>query len=163
MFQFGFWAPVWYYEPTAKFPAPNFLPARHLGIASEHGDYFTYKVWTLPDDKWENGPELVRDIVTMLQYTDTSPRIEYTDETLTVSKNSCAEKSRREIKSKNTEVPNTATASQKRIKSCEAVNNEDTADFNADDKRHTAIRFSSPLVTELTETGEKGENKKKHH
>ena len=52
MFRFGFWAPVWYYEPTAKFPAPNFLPARHLGIASEHGDYFTYKVWTLPDDKW---------------------------------------------------------------------------------------------------------------
>ena len=44
MFQFGFWAPVWYYKPTAKFPAPNFLPERHLGIAYKHGDYFTYKV-----------------------------------------------------------------------------------------------------------------------
>ena len=55
-------------------------------------------------------------------------------------------------------MPNTATASQKRIKSCEAVNNEDTADSNADNKRHTAIRFSSPLVTERTKTGEKGEN-----
>ena len=46
MFRFGFWAPVWYYKTTAKFPAPNFLPAQHLGIASEHGNYFTYKVWT---------------------------------------------------------------------------------------------------------------------
>ena len=38
MLRFGFWAPVWYYEPTAKSPAPNFLPARHLGMAFEHGD-----------------------------------------------------------------------------------------------------------------------------
>ena len=56
-------------------------------------------------------------------------------------------------------MPNTAIASHKRIKSCEAVNNKDTADSNADDNRHTAIRFSSPLVTERTETGEKGENR----
>ena len=83
----------------------------------------------------------------MRQQTDTSTRIDYTDEALTVSKNPCAEKSSRKIKSKNTEVPNTATASQKRIKSCEAVNNEDTADSNTDDKSHTAIRFSSPRVT----------------
>ena len=90
MFRFGFWAPVWYYKPTVKLPAPNFLPARHLGIASEHGDYFTYKVWTLPDNKWENGRELVRDIVTMRQHTDKSPRMEYTDKALTTSKNPCA-------------------------------------------------------------------------
>ena len=56
-------------------------------------------------------------------------------------------------------MPNTATVSNKRIKSYEAVNNEDTADSNADDNRHTAICFSSPLVTELTETGEKGKNR----
>ena len=56
-------------------------------------------------------------------------------------------------------MPNTATASHKRIKSCEAVNNEDTTDSNADDKRHTAIHFSSTFVTERTETGEKGENR----
>ena len=113
MFRFGFWAPVWYYEPTAKFPAPNFLPASHLGIASEPGDYFTYKVWTLPYNKWENGRELVRDIVTMRQHTNTSPIIDYTDEALTMSKNPCAEKSKRKRKSKNTEVLNNATASQK--------------------------------------------------
>ena len=113
MFRFGFWAPVWYYEPTAKFPAPNFLPARHLGIASEHGDYFTYKVWTLPDDKWENGRELVRNIVTMRQHTDTSPIIDYTDEALTMSNNPCENKSKRKRKPKNPEVPKTATASKK--------------------------------------------------
>ena len=60
MLRFVFWAPVWYYEPTAKFLAPNIIPARHLGIASKHGDYFTYKVWTLPEDKWEKVRELVR-------------------------------------------------------------------------------------------------------
>ena len=156
MFRFGFWAPVWYYEPTAKFPAPNFLPARHLGIASEHGDYFTCKVWTLPDDKQENGLELVRDIVTMRQHTNTSPRIDYKNKALTMSKNLCAKKSKRKRKSRNTELRNTATASHKWIKSCEAVNNEDTADSNADDNRHTAICFSLTLVTERTETGEKG-------
>ena len=122
MFRFGFWAPVWYYEPTAKFPVPKFLPAQHLGIASKHGDYFTYKVWTLPEEKWEYGRELVRDIVTMRQHTDTSPRIDYTDEALTISKNPCAEKSKRKIKSKNTEVPNTVNASQKKdqiLQSCQ--------------------------------------------
>ena len=92
MFRFGFWAAVWYYEPTAKFPALNFLSERHLCIASKHGDYFTYKVWTLPDDKWEDWRELVREIVTMRQYTEKSPRIDYTDEALTMSKNPCAEK-----------------------------------------------------------------------
>ena len=56
-------------------------------------------------------------------------------------------------------MPNNATASQKRIKSCETVNNEDTADSNTDNRSHTAIRFSSPLVTEHTETGEKRENR----
>ena len=38
MFRFDFWAPVWYYKPTAKFPAPNSLPAQHLGISSKHDD-----------------------------------------------------------------------------------------------------------------------------
>ena len=90
MFRFGFWAPVWYYKPTAKFLALNFLPAQHLGIASKHGNVFTDKVWTLPDNKWKNGRDLVRDIVTMRQHTDTSQIIDYTDKALTMSKNPCA-------------------------------------------------------------------------
>ena len=54
-----------------------------------------------------NGQELVRDIVTMRQHTDTSQRIDYTDEALTMYKNPYADKSKRKRKSKNTEVPNT--------------------------------------------------------
>ena len=122
MFRFGFWAPVWYYEPTAKFPAPNFLPARHLGIASKHGDYFTYKVWTLPGNKWEEGCELVSDIVNMRQHTDAYPRVDSTDEALTMSRNPCAKKlPKRKLKSKNPEVPKNATAGQKMTKYSESV------------------------------------------
>ena len=76
-----------------------------------------------------------------------------------MSKNICAKKPKRKRKPKNTQVPNTATASHKSIKSCKAVNNEDTADSTADNRRHTAIRFSSPLITERTEKVEKGENR----
>ena len=92
----------------------------------------------------------------MQQHTNTSPRIDYTDEALTMSKNPCAKKPKLKRKSKNNEVPNTATASHKRIKYYEAVNNEDTEDSNTDNNMNTAIRFSSPLATERTETGEKG-------
>ena len=76
-----------------------------------------------------------------------------------MTKNPCTNKSKRKRKSNNNEVPNNATASQKRIKSCKAVNNKYTADSNADDRRHAAIRFSSPLVTERTETAEKRKNR----
>ena len=87
----------------------------------------------------------------MRQHTDTYPRIDYTDEALTMSNNTSAEKSKRKRKSKNTEVPNTATASQKRINPAKLSTTYD--------RRHTAIRFSSLLVTKCTETGEKGENR----
>ena len=73
-----------------------------------------------------------------------------------MSKNPYAKKPKRKRKSKNTEVPNTATPSHKMIKFCEAVNNEDTADSNADDNMHTAIHFSAPLVTKRTDRGKRG-------
>jgi hypothetical protein len=44
MFRFVFWEPVWYYEPTAKFPQPNFLPGRFVGIAWDHGGALTYQI-----------------------------------------------------------------------------------------------------------------------
>ena len=129
MFQSGFWAPVWYYEPAAKFPAPNCLPARHLGNASEHGEYFTYKVWTLAENKWEDRCELVRDIVTMRQHTNASARADYTDEALTMSRNPCPKRlPKRKQKSKNPEVPNNATAGQKRKKSGKTVISKDIED-----------------------------------
>ena len=60
--------------------------------------------------------------------TTRTQQTDYTDEALTMSNYPCVEKSKRKRKSKNTEVPNTVTVSQKRIKSCEAVNNKNTAD-----------------------------------
>ena len=63
VFRFYFWQPVWYYEPTAKYPSPNFLPGRFVGIAWDHGDAFTYKIWTEPDNDWTKGTELIRNIV----------------------------------------------------------------------------------------------------
>jgi Reverse transcriptase (RNA-dependent DNA polymerase) len=63
MFRFTFWQPVRNYEPTAKYPTPNFLPRRFVGIAWNHGDAFTYKIWTCPDGDWAKGSELIRNVV----------------------------------------------------------------------------------------------------
>jgi len=63
MFRFGFFEPVWYYEPTAKYPEPSFCPGRFVGIAWDHGDAFTYRIWTCPNGKWTGGTELIRNIV----------------------------------------------------------------------------------------------------
>ena len=77
VFRFGFWETVWYYEPTAKFPKPNFLPARFVGIAWDHGDAFSYKVWTTPNGKWEDGVELIRNVVRSRQSTEDGPWSDY--------------------------------------------------------------------------------------
>ena len=79
MFRFRFWEPIWYYEPTAKYPRPNFLPGRFVGIAWDCGDAFTYKVWTTPNNDWSKGLELVRNVVRSRQYTDVEPKVSYQD------------------------------------------------------------------------------------
>ena len=71
MFRFGFSQPVWYYEPTAKFREPNFLPGRFVGIAWDHGDAFTYRIWTSPKGDWQRGRELIRNIVAPCVETET--------------------------------------------------------------------------------------------
>ena len=63
MFRFKFWEPVWYYENPAKWPNPRKLTGRWIGIAWNHGDHFTYKVWTTPDDDWRKGREIIRNVV----------------------------------------------------------------------------------------------------
>ena len=63
VFRFSFFEPVWYYEPTAKYPEPNFLPGRFVGIAWHHGDAFTYRIWTCPKGHHSGGQELIRNIV----------------------------------------------------------------------------------------------------
>ena len=63
VFRFAFFEPVWYYEPTAKYPEPNFLAGVFVGIAWNHGDAFTYRIWTCPKGDYNNGQELIRNIV----------------------------------------------------------------------------------------------------
>jgi hypothetical protein len=86
MFQFKFWEAVWYYEPTAKYPKPNFLPGRFIGIAWDHGDAFTYKIWITPDDNWEKGQELIRNVIGSRLPTETKPWSDYGDDSLVLSK-----------------------------------------------------------------------------
>ena len=64
VFRFSFFQPVWYYEPTAKYLDPNFRPRRFVGIAWNHGDAFTYRIWACPSGKsLAEGTELIRNIV----------------------------------------------------------------------------------------------------
>ncbi len=64
VFRFAFFQPVWYYEPAARYPDPNFCPGRFVGIAWDHGDAFTYRIWTCPPGKpLTEGTELIRNIV----------------------------------------------------------------------------------------------------
>ena len=63
LFLFRFWEPVWYYKAAAKFPKPNFLPGHFVSIAWNHNNTFTYKIWTVPNDLWNKGRELIRNAV----------------------------------------------------------------------------------------------------
>jgi hypothetical protein len=94
MFRFAFWEPVWYYEPTAKYPKPNFLPGRFVGIAWNHGDAFTYKIWTTPNNDWEQGLELIRNVVHGRQHEDCTPRAAYTESDLALTKKKPSKKQR---------------------------------------------------------------------
>jgi hypothetical protein len=44
VFQFLFYEPIYYLDPLAKFPNPNMLPGRFLGIARTTGDAFTFYI-----------------------------------------------------------------------------------------------------------------------
>ena len=63
MFRFKFWEAVWYYENPAKWPHSKKLIGRWIGIAWNHGDDFTYKIWTTPDNDWKQGREIIRNVV----------------------------------------------------------------------------------------------------
>jgi hypothetical protein len=86
MFRFRFWEPVWYFEPTAKYPSPNFLPGRFVGIAWDHGDAFTYRIWTEPKGTWEDGPQLVRDVVQSRELEATEPYGDYRETDLLLTR-----------------------------------------------------------------------------
>jgi hypothetical protein len=82
MFRFAFWEPVWYYEPTAKFPKPNFLPGRFVGIAWDHGDALTYQIWTTPNNDWNKGLLLIRNVVRGRHQQENEPKVSYDDSDL---------------------------------------------------------------------------------
>jgi hypothetical protein len=106
MFRFHFWEPVWYYEPTAKYPKSNFLPGRFVGIAWEHGDAFTYRIWTTPDNEWEKGQELIRNVVKSRAIEETEPRVEYDESDILLTKIKQTKSQRRRSQRKSTKRTN---------------------------------------------------------
>ena len=86
MFRFKFWEPVWYYEPTARFLSPNFLPGRHIGIAWHHGDAFTYKIWATLDGKCEDGRLLIRNDVKARDVEELSSYVDYPTSVLIITR-----------------------------------------------------------------------------
>eukprot|EP00557_Chaetoceros_sp_GSL56_P014026 CAMPEP_0176478512 /NCGR_PEP_ID=MMETSP0200_2-20121128/1227_1 /TAXON_ID=947934 /ORGANISM="Chaetoceros sp., Strain GSL56" /LENGTH=1865 /DNA_ID=CAMNT_0017874457 /DNA_START=317 /DNA_END=5915 /DNA_ORIENTATION=+ len=64
VFRFYFWQPIEFLSPKIKFPGCKWQKGRFVGIAWNHGDPFTYRIWTEPDDGgWKAGEELVRNVV----------------------------------------------------------------------------------------------------
>eukprot|EP00957_Ditylum_brightwellii_P008391 635390-Ditylum_brightwellii.AAC.1 len=50
VFQYTFWQPLEYIDPSQKFPAIKWKNGQFIGIAWDHGNPFTYLVWTEPDE-----------------------------------------------------------------------------------------------------------------
>jgi hypoxanthine phosphoribosyltransferase len=86
MFRFHSWEPVWYYKPAAKYPAANFLQGRFVEITLDYGVSFTYKIWTTPNDIWEDGCELIRKIVRSRSKEQDEPWAEYKKEDLELTR-----------------------------------------------------------------------------
>eukprot|EP00957_Ditylum_brightwellii_P097085 7393383-Ditylum_brightwellii.AAC.1 len=53
-----------YIDPKPKFLTYKWKNGKFVGIAWDHGDSFTYKIWTEPDDGgWKKGQELMQNVV----------------------------------------------------------------------------------------------------
>jgi hypothetical protein len=64
VFQFYFWQPIKSLPPKTKFPGSKRQKGRFVGIAWNHGDPFTYRIWTETDDGgWKAGEELVHNVI----------------------------------------------------------------------------------------------------
>ena len=142
MFRFPFWCAVWYFEPTAKYPKSNFLPGRMIGIAWDHGDAFSYKIWTTPDDDWTKGVELIRNVVKTRHVSEVEPRADYDESSISLSKG----KTKRSKKKREQQ-------SKKRTRAEEGKEQEE------EPKRKRLVSFSkeSPK-THTTDLGEKGDS-----
>ena len=47
----------------ASFPDSRWMMGRFLGIAWDTGDLFTFKVWSEPEGRWQDGMEYTRNVV----------------------------------------------------------------------------------------------------
>jgi hypothetical protein len=91
VFRFKFSEPIYYLDSNARFPQPNMLPGRFLGIARTTGDSFTFYVLT--DRHKEQNVILTRSVIRKrnpldpTQYTDYDyvPTLEEEDENITDS------------------------------------------------------------------------------
>eukprot|EP00957_Ditylum_brightwellii_P121867 9293426-Ditylum_brightwellii.AAC.1 len=64
VFRYTCWQPLEHIDPSQKFPTIKWEKGRFIGIAWDHGDPFTYLVWTGPDEGgWEKGQELTHNVV----------------------------------------------------------------------------------------------------
>jgi hypothetical protein len=61
VFCFIFYEPIYYLEPSARFPKPNMLAGRFLGIARTTGDSFTFYILT--DKHKERNVVLTRSVI----------------------------------------------------------------------------------------------------
>lgn len=77
VFRFEFWEPIYYHEPHAKFPTPNLLPGRFLGIARTTGDTFTFYIYT-QKPKGRN-MILTRSVIRKRHLTDPDHQTDYSE------------------------------------------------------------------------------------
>ncbi len=61
IFRFIFYEPIYYLDTKARFPHPNMLPGRFLGIARTTGDSFTFYILT--DKQQERNAVLTRSVI----------------------------------------------------------------------------------------------------
>jgi hypothetical protein len=61
-FRFKFWQPIKFMDKS-QFPGSTWVLGRFIGIAWDTGDLFTFKVWSEPEGKWQDGQEFVRNVV----------------------------------------------------------------------------------------------------
>jgi hypothetical protein len=61
VFRFIFYEPIYCLDTKARFPHPNMLPGRFLGIARTTGDSFTFYILT--DKQQERNVVLIRSVI----------------------------------------------------------------------------------------------------
>ncbi len=100
MFRFVFWEKVLYFDPMARFPEASFLPGRFVGIAWNHGDAFTYRIWSEPNGDWTKGRELIRNVVKTRKGEPEEGKDETFEDHLEFSKNQLFWRYAREVRGK---------------------------------------------------------------